>query len=458
MSTSGLGLARVTIATPRRRIDVALPEQSALTELLPRILAHAGEAIADDGEAHGGWILRRSDGTPLTAGRTLTANGVRDGEILHLLPRRADWPELDYDDVVDAIATGAKAYGPAWSGAATRRAGLVASGVALALGWFAVLASGPGWLGPGLFALGVGLVLVLTGTVLSRALSDGLAGAVLAAYGLPYGFLGGFLVLAQGRELTAGDLLLGSSVLLVLAVAGYVGVADAPRIFAAGILTALLGLLGALLGLWLGAAGSAALVASLLLAVTSAFPLLSMRLGKLPVPVVPANAAALDASVPLPPRVTVFAAVARADELLTGLLLGAAVVSAACAVVLVLKGGVAGLILAGVVSSAYLLRARLFPAVRHRLPLLGAGIAGLAVLGVGLLAAAPPLARLLVVAVVLLVVAGLVATAGLVYGRRTPSPYLGRTADILDVALVISVIPVACQVLGLYALVRGLAG
>lgn len=155
---------------------------------------------------------------------------------------------------------------------------------------------------------------------------------------------------------------------------------------------------------------------------------------------------------------TVFAAVARADELLTGLLLGAAVVATACAGVLVFRGGLAGPILVGAVSCAYLLRARLFPAVRHRSPLFGAGVAGLAVLGVGLLVAAPPWARLLVVAVAAVLVAGVAATAGLVYGRRPPSPYLGRAADILDVALVISVVPIACQVLGLYALVRGLAG
>ena len=39
-----------------------------------------------------------------------------------------------------------------------------------------------------------------------------------------------------------------------------------------------------------------------------------------------------------------------------------------------------------------------------------------------------------------------------------PSPYLGRAADLLDTLIVVSVIPVACAVLGLYAQVRGLLG
>jgi hypothetical protein len=52
----------------------------------------------------------------------------------------------------------------------------------------------------------------------------------------------------------------------------------------------------------------------------------------------------------------------------------------------------------------------------------------------------------------------LVIIAGTTYARRPPSPYLGRAADLLDMALVISVVPVAAAVLGLYAKVRGIAG
>ena len=44
-----IGLARVTISAPSRRIDVALPEHVPLAELLPEVLRHAGEGLADDG-------------------------------------------------------------------------------------------------------------------------------------------------------------------------------------------------------------------------------------------------------------------------------------------------------------------------------------------------------------------------------------------------------------------------
>ncbi len=102
-----VGLARVTVSTPRRRVDVALPEQVPLAELLPEVLRHAGEGLADDGEQHGGWLLRRADGTVLAGGQALAAQGVRDGAVLHLVPARTEWPEFEYDDVVEALADAA---------------------------------------------------------------------------------------------------------------------------------------------------------------------------------------------------------------------------------------------------------------------------------------------------------------------------------------------------------------
>ncbi|WP_375336785.1 EsaB/YukD family protein, partial [Amycolatopsis sp. SID8362] len=94
------GLVRLTVATPHRRIDIALPEHAAVAEILPGLLARAGEGLADDGVPGGGWSLRRADGTAFDLDRTLGAHRVRDGEVLHLTPRRTDWPELEYDDLV----------------------------------------------------------------------------------------------------------------------------------------------------------------------------------------------------------------------------------------------------------------------------------------------------------------------------------------------------------------------
>ena len=102
------GLARVTIAAPRRRVDVALPEHVPAAELLPGLLRAAGDELADQGQEHGGWVLRKSDGTLIDQARTIGSQELRDGDVLHLMPRQAEWPEMDYDDVVDAIATDAR--------------------------------------------------------------------------------------------------------------------------------------------------------------------------------------------------------------------------------------------------------------------------------------------------------------------------------------------------------------
>src|SRR5256885_17224858 len=62
--TTATGLARVTVHTPQRRLDVALPEHTPLAELLPDLLRHAGEGLPDAGQAHGGGGLRRGRGAP----------------------------------------------------------------------------------------------------------------------------------------------------------------------------------------------------------------------------------------------------------------------------------------------------------------------------------------------------------------------------------------------------------
>jgi hypothetical protein len=153
----------------------------------------------------------------------------------------------------------------------------------------------------------------------------------------------------------------------------------------------------------------------------------------------------------------VFTAVVRTDELLTGMLIGIALTTAAASLVLAVSGDVSGAVLVAVAAAAFLLRARLFVTVRQRLPLLGAGVAGFALLVAGLL----DQGRAPTATVVGVVVAGValgVALAGARYAARPPSPYLGRAADLLDALCVVSVVPLACAVLGLFGLARGLAG
>ncbi|GAA5197010.1 type VII secretion integral membrane protein EccD [Rugosimonospora acidiphila] len=457
----------MTVRAPQRRIDVALPEHAPLAELLPELLRRAGVGLADDGQAHGGWALRRGDGEALSVGAGLAAQGVRDGDVLYLGPGRAPWPELEYDDVVDAIATGARGRGRTWDGAATRATGLAVAGVALLLGVVALVrAPQHGAALPGLAGLGAALLLTLGGIVASRAYGDSVAGAVLAAGALPYAFVGGLSSLGStpagahrspaeaspfeaplvaASRVNAPHLLIASVAVLVLAVVGAVGVGDRLRIFVGAITAGGLAALGAGLGYRLPAAGAAAIVLAALVTGLAAAPLLAIRLGNLPVPVLAPGQSER------PDRARVHAAVVRTDEILTGLLIGAAIAGTAAAVPLAGSGGAAGRLLVAVTAAGFLVRARLFPAVRQRLPLLVAGAGTSGALLAHTPATVPVLAGWLMLACLCVV-------TGLRYSNRPPGPYLGRMADLLDALCVIAVIPVACAVLGLYGAVRGLAG
>ena len=463
-SPVGPSLARVTVAAPTRRMDIALPDNMIVAELLPHLLRHAGDALGDAApERPGGWALRRATGTTLEPQRNLAVQGVRDGELLHLTPTRDDWPELAYDDVVEVIAGGARRAGRAWSAAATRRTGLVVTAVALLVGLIGLALAGPSWTLPAFIALAVAVALTVVGVLLSRAFADAGAGAVVAAAGLPYAFFGGAWLITPKESgflgIGAAGLLLGSAVLLVAGVIGNIGVAGLPRLFTAGIATAVTGLIAALLCVaGLSAAGAAAVTLTVAIGLLPSYPVVASWIGRLPFPELPSRAEEILKDKPMPKRADVFAAVVRASEVLTGLLLAASIASIVAIVYLVTAGdrGVAVVLLIVDAVVALLLRARLLPTPQQRIPLLISGLAGAAVLGGGAAFDALGTKAGLLLLAIAAVIAAVALTSGLVFGRRAPSPYVGRTGDILDVIAIMALIPLACTVIGIFDAIRGL--
>ncbi|WP_430789815.1 type VII secretion integral membrane protein EccD [Actinoplanes sp. G11-F43] len=459
-ATSGPSLARVTIAAPTRRLDLALPDNMLVAELLPHLLRHAEGALGEPSERYGGWVLRRATGTTLEPGKNLASQGVRDGELLHLDPAREDWPELAYDDVVEVIASGSRRAARAWNPAATRTCGLAVTAGALLLGLGGLAATGPGRVLPGVIALAVALALSVLGILLSRAFSDAGAGGVVAASGLPYAFFGGAWLLTPpgGGWLSVGapGLVLGSSALLLVSVLGHVGVAGPARFFVAGIASALTGLLAAALALsGVAAEGGAAVALTAAIGLLPAYPVLAGWLGRLPFPDLPSRAEEMLKEEKTPRRADVFAAVVRASEVLTGFILSAALCSIAAMTWLALSTpDIPTVLLMIAAIAALLLRARLLPTPQQRVPLLVAGLLGLAGLGVG------PVVTGAVSGVVLVAVAAAVTAvalpSALIYSRKAPSPYLGRAADILDIVAIMALIPLTFAVIGVFDDIRGL--
>jgi type VII secretion integral membrane protein EccD len=437
-------------------MDLALPEDAMVAEIIPGLLAKAGESLADSGLRHGGWVLRRFDGTPLDHDRTLAANRLKDGELLRLAPRRLDWPELEYDDLVHAIAGGARSQRQRWTARHTRVAGLGLGAAAVLLGLLAMAHAGPDWTTAARWAFGQTALLLVAGVVLARVVGDSVSGAVAGLSALPYAFAAGATSQGGGLPLSAfgaPQLLVGCAALTAAALVGYVAVADGAWLFAAGVATGLFGLGG----VWvsgqfeLPAYQVAAVLVSVLLPLSPMLASLAIRLGKLPLPVLPRTTADLLRDDPQPPRTDVYHAVARADALLTGMLMGSSVAGAVSVAVLMAGDSTIARVLGAVGSVGFLLRARLYPVVRQRVPLLVAGLSG-------------PTAALLGTDGVSVGGSGLVAfgavltAVGIVYSQRVTSPYLRRAAEYAEILLVLSVVPLGCWVLGLYGHLRGLAG
>ncbi|MFD2467656.1 type VII secretion integral membrane protein EccD [Amycolatopsis silviterrae] len=455
-----IGLVRVTVAAPARRVDLTLPERSPIAELMPGLLQHAGEHLADQGVPDGGWVLRRSDGTALDGSGTLSSHRVLDGEVLNLVPARTEWPELEYDDLVAAIAAGAERASSAWEPAHTRRAGLTAGAIAALLALVALLTAGPPWPGPAAWALGGAALLLVAGVALARAAGDAGAGAVLGAAALPFAFAGGGLLFAGDRPLTglgAPHLIAAGAALLLAAVLGLLGVVERPALFVAGATAGLLGMLSGWLATTgtIGTTGAAAIVAGAGLAFSPLLAPLSIRAARMPIPVLPRGTADLLRDEPQPPRPAVYATVVRADGLLTGMVCGVVLAVVPAIFVLVRDGQTSALIVTGLLTAGFTLRARLHPVLAQRLALLLAAGFGAGSLALGPLLAAGPLRA---AAPVLLGLCAATVLIGLRRSTKDSSPRWGRYAELLEAVVVLAVVPTVCAVLGLYGYLRGLGG
>jgi type VII secretion integral membrane protein EccD len=454
------GLARITVRAPRRRVDLAVPHQVPLAELLPDLLRRAGEA-ADGYDPSavppvGGWILRRGDGTPLTGDTALAHQGVRDGDVLYLVPGGLAWPEPVYDDVVEEIAADARAHGRPWDAGAARVAALVAAAAVLLAG--AGLVATPGWSGAAGLAAFVAAGLLLTGGLVSRALGDGVTGAVAGGLAGPYAAVAGWQVAGSGSDVTADRLLVAASAVLFASVVGAVAVGSGRPVFVGGAVAGLSGAAAALVSFPLDPSGAAAVLAVVLVLAIGLVTPLAVRVAGVPVPLVTADPDLL-AEERRPDRTALRAAVGRADDVLAGSLLGIAVTAVGCVAVLAARGGLAGPLLGGLTAAALLLRARLFPAIAARLPLLAGGFGGLGLVAVFWFVDAGPGTRLAAATAALVVAAALLVAAASARRRpAAPSPYLGRLVEVLDVVVMVALAPLAFAVLGLYAWVRTLAG
>lgn len=224
MRTSvGTGFRRVTVVAPDSRVDVALPETIAVSDIYPEILRLTRQTQPAD--APTGYYLFRTDGSALDSSRSLADQRVVDGEMLHLRPFAQSLPPAVYDDVSDAVASAVARDRRLWNDGMLRGVGLVGVGVLLALLGAVLWCADPVRHDmhslPGVIAATAGLLVAAFAGVRARVYRDQPSAIALGLGALPVVWAAGSGIVGPDSGQGAGRLqfLLGCIAALVASVA-----------------------------------------------------------------------------------------------------------------------------------------------------------------------------------------------------------------------------------------------
>ena len=387
---------------------------------------------------------------------------MADGELLYLRPWVTALPPVASDDIADEIA-GVHDGPGRWGARDGRRVALGAGAAALAAGVVVLLRSGPPWPVPAMSAGLLAVLLLAAGAAVSRAAGDAGAGAVLGYAALPYTFAAGVLAPLRALPLahvSALAMLAGLALVMTAALIGATAIAHGMAVFFGVAVAAAFGIAAAALAcLWPGltAAGAAGLVAAPALALTPLVPAVAFRLARLPLPPVPASAEDLrDDAFIAGTGADVRSRALAADRFVTGAVSGLGLLGAGAGIVLALGRSGLAPVMCAALACVLLLRSRVFRGRAQRLWLVIPGYGSLTWLAVVLagrsMRAAGPDLLALVAATVIVVGTGIWLPA------HRPSPFWGRAADVCDTALIISLVPLALGVAGVFGFLHGLGG
>ena len=447
---------RLTVLAPRLRVDVALPSDVPVAELVPMVLELVGEPERSGVVRPRPWRLSGVAGGLLPAAATLDELGVLDGELLRLGPATPAPRVPVFDDPVDALAAGA-------GDGAAREHQLEGAAVLLVIVAAAGLlsAGGPGWVAAALLAGAAAVAGVVCAAKLvrpdavDRAPDHGLA-RVVALGGVVLAAAAGWNAL-PGASLTGPLMAAAVAAGIAAATAQLVLRVVAPTLVAAGVVA--VATAAAVMAVRLGAGSIAAATASAAVAIVGAplLPRVALRLAGLPRPVVPADGSELtddDAGLPA-------AELAERGDLargyLAGLTGGAATIASVGALFAASGGGWFGPVFAAVTAVVLLLRARGYADAAPARTALGAAVA--TAVGLAVILSAPGFTAAPLACVVLLLgaAAGIAALDASTRGRRFAlSPVLRRSIDLAEALLVAACVPLALAAMDLFRVVRGL--
>lgn len=462
MATGTTVFSRVTVVAPRTRIDVALPADIAVADLMPMLLEMAKEVSPDGGARHGGWALAKLGDGPLDPSRTLASLGIVDGELLQLRKRNENPPPPLYDDVVDAIAEAQPDSFRPWTKETAQRIGHIAGTLALLTAAIALFFSGPLFGGNGIataIAGGIGAIAcVAVGATLVKAYEAEATGVVIAAAGgLPLAFVSGFYIVPAASSVRA-NLLLASALVVVVAAVCILVIGAGITTFIAAATAGVFGLLAFLVATLIAhpAPGIAAGTAAVALAGISMLPRATIWLSKLPLPHVPGTAEELKEDSGYPDYSSIERRTSIAHKYMTGLLIGCGSVTAVAAIITASSSDIYGILTAVIATMVLLLRARTYANGSQAVALLTTGMVSAAGILLGWMWTEDATGRIIWVFGSLVLIAAAALVLGVVFPNQRFSPPMRRTVEIIEAVCIAAVLPLALAVMGLYSTLRHL--
>ncbi|WP_102141757.1 type VII secretion integral membrane protein EccD [Mycobacterium hubeiense] len=432
-------LRRVSIHTcsdPPVAVDVALPAELPVAQLIPSIIEVVGDDNDDDDDGlPRRWLLSRIGEAALDESTTLAQNGIHDGDLLLLAAADTPPPVALIRDQCLTVAAMRQTTGTPTALGAAVSVWMAGLGV-LALAW-------PGGGGQAVTAAVIAAAVVAAAVVAPRLRVAALPCAVLQSVAVALAAVTGYVVGPPGP--VAAKAFLAAAVGAATAVV-LIGVSNCGTV----VLTA-----AATLATAMAVAAAPAVVWPLSASVVGAV-LVTVSLGIL---AVAARLAILVAGL-IPSAPTVGEVDDRAmhgHQTLTGLVAGSTGAAAAGSTVVVsdcLRGGpswVRGLAFAAVVAVVLLLQSRSHADAHRRLILVIGGLLSATASFVLLVASSPMSAGW----------AGIAAVgAGLAALRpgslQSASPVARRAVDAVEYPALAAVLPLACWIADVYGLVRGL--
>jgi type VII secretion integral membrane protein EccD len=460
---SSADLCRLVVVGPERQVEIAVPSQVAVADLLPALLPHLGDRLSDAGLGHGGWVLQRLGEAPFDEEATVESLGLTDGAVVHLRPRADQIPPADFDDLADGLATGLRERAGAWRPEMARWAAAGGFGVLVVAGAGMLAMAGP--VLPRAIAGGILAILTLVGAyAFTSAFQDRLFGTIAACAGIGYAAMAAAiapsipagsspLVLGPAQTLAAVAITIPAAVVAALVAGG-----NGP-VFAGVVAAAASATVGAVLATLAGLTGErgAAVTAVLAVLLTFAVPRAALRLARIRIDPVPTKPEELQENIDPEPSTEVLRLAAVADRYMVGLTAGLAVTGLGSTVLLP-TGGWAGPALAVLVALARLLLARAVTSAWQRLLLSAPAVFGLFLVAVSEVGDLDILVRLVVLLAGLPAVAAVLVTVALHLPDRRLMPIWGRIGDVVQLISIVALLPVLAGVLGLYGAARAMGG